>query len=167
MDISQTCFFSGHRETGEAPYLPKAVGDAIGRAYEAGFRRFVCGGALGFDTIAAQGVLRWREREGAGDVELWLILPHRGQERSWRLPDQEVYRQLLEQADHLEFLQESYTPGCMFRRNRAMADCSSRGIFFYDGRKGGGTAYTLKYFLRRNPGREGSWENLWCPPAEE
>lgn len=168
MDRSQTCFFSGHRNLpgGRKREIIEAVAeDSIRNAYRRGVRRFLCGGALGFDTLAAQLVLYWKSRAWK-DAQLHLILPHRGQELRWSPANQMKYQEILEEADHVEFLQEDYTPGCMFRRNRAMVDRSSQGIFYYDGRQGGGAAWTYRYFLSRHPGREDLCDNVY-PYAHE
>ena len=42
-------------------------------------------------------------------------------------------------------VQDHYGPGCMQRRNRYMVDHSALLIAVYDGRKTGGTYYTVKY----------------------
>ena len=63
MEYEQTCFFSGHRCLPEDPRLLPALEDAIRRASGAGCRRVLCGGALGFDTLAARTLLRPREQE--------------------------------------------------------------------------------------------------------
>ncbi len=91
------------------------------------------------------------------------MLPCRGQERAWPQADQETYWEILRQADEWEFLQGDYTPGCMLRRNRVMASRSGRGLFLWDGRKSGGTAYTLRYFRLLGKARPVLWENLWPP----
>ena len=60
MNREQTCFFSGHRNLpgGRKWEIIEAIAeDSIRNAYRRGVRRFLCGGALGFDTIAAQLVL--------------------------------------------------------------------------------------------------------------
>ncbi len=158
MEYEQTCFFSGHRCLPEDPRLLPALEDAIRRA--SGARRFLCGGALGFDTLTAQTLLRLRKQQ---NLRLCLVLPCRGQERAWPQADQETYWEILRQADEWEFLQGDYTPGCMLRRNRVMASRSGRGLFLWDGRKSGGTAYTLRYFRLLGEARPVLWENLWPP----
>lgn len=49
MGFDQTCFFSGHRTLPADPLLLPALEEAVRRASRAGCRRFLCGGALGFD----------------------------------------------------------------------------------------------------------------------
>ncbi|MCI9667817.1 MAG: DUF1273 domain-containing protein [Angelakisella sp.] len=160
MEYEQTCFFSGHRRLPDDPRLLPALEDAIRRASGAGCRRFLCGGALGFDTLAAQTLLRLRKQQ---NLRLCLVLPCRVQERACSQADQETYWEILRQADEWEFLQGDYTPGCMLRRNRVMASRSGRGLFLWDGRKSGGTAYTLRYFRLLGETRPVLWENLWPP----
>ena len=56
---SQTCCFTGHRNI--APYTPDMVFEQtkaiVTLLVSKGFKYFGTGGALGFDTIAAQAVL--------------------------------------------------------------------------------------------------------------
>ena len=60
---SQTCCFTGHRDI--APYTPDTVFEqtkvVITLLVTKGFKYFGTGGALGFDTIAAQAVLSEQE----------------------------------------------------------------------------------------------------------
>ncbi len=160
MEYEQTCFFSGHRRLPDDPRLLPALEDAIRRASGAGCRRFLCGGALGFDHLGGQTLLRLRKQQ---NLRLCLVLPCRVQERACSQADQETYWEILRQADEWEFLQGDYTPGCMLRRNRVMASRSGRGLFLWDGRKSGGTAYTLRYFRLLGETRPVLWENLWPP----
>ena len=60
--IASTAFFTGHRILGrdELVLLPEALFRCLQEAYTDGYRRFFCGCALGFDTLAAFQVIRLR-----------------------------------------------------------------------------------------------------------
>ena len=158
----QTCCFTGHRHIPEADRekIKHRLETVITSLYQRGVYYYGAGGALGFDTLTAQTLLRLRKQQ---NLRLCLVLPCRGQERAWPQADQETYWEILRQADEWEFLQGDYTPGCMLRRNRVMASRSGRGLFLWDGRKSGGTAYTLRYFRLLGEARPVLWENLWPP----
>ena len=145
MEYEQTCFFSGHRRLPDDPRLLPALEDAIRRASGAGCRP---------NTPAPAGAGKAPPLPGAA-------LPGTG--AGLAQADQETYWEILRQADEWEFLQGDYTPGCMLRRNRVMASRSGRGLFLWDGRKSGGTAYTLRYFRLLGEARPVLWENLWPP----
>ena len=59
-----------------------------------------------------------------------------------------MYSRIKAAADEVVILHESYLPGCMQERNRALVDSSSACIAFCR-RATGGTAYTLRYARSR------------------
>lgn len=141
---ARTACFTGHRR------IPKELEDEILRAvkrvivslYNEGYRHFVAGGALGFDTIAARAVLA--AKGYYGDVTLELCLPCRNQTEKWNESDRELYEFIKLQADEVKYIHDCYTSGCMQERNRAMVDKSSYCIAYMI-EQSGGTAYTVKY----------------------
>ena len=98
-DISRTAFFTGHR------YIPadrtglsaEKVYNCISDAYISGYRRFFCGCALGFDTIAAFQTVKLRKQYP--DVILSLAVPCASQPDRWTEKDKEQYRTILNLAD--------------------------------------------------------------------
>ena len=68
---------------------------------------FLTGGALGFDTMAAQEVVRIRAM-GLPTLRLTLVLPYVGQESQWSERDASVYRGLLRQADQVVYMGQEY-----------------------------------------------------------
>ena len=87
----KTCCFTGHRQIPPedrerlAAELEETIIGLIGE----GFRFFGAGGALGFDTMAAQAVLRLRER--FPQIRLILVLPCPEQTKGWRTEDAALY----------------------------------------------------------------------------
>ena len=110
---------------------------------EKGVTTFLAGGALGFDTVAAQEVLRVRG-EGYPGLKLELVLPYVGQEEQWSQRDASVYRAMLRQADQVVYIANRYTQGCMFQRNRYLVEHSAYCLC-YQKQERGGTAYTAQY----------------------
>ncbi len=139
-----TCCFTGHR------FIPAAVREELTAAldlriaavYDLGVREFRAGGALGFDTLAAQRVLAFRRTHP--DCTLHLMLPCRDQHAKWRFGDRMTYQKLLSHADRVTVLQETYTAGCMHARNRALVEGSDICLAYLTSDEGG-TAYTCSF----------------------
>lgn len=140
----QTCCFTGHR------FLPENEKEKISLALEStvlslihsGYRYFGAGGALGFDTLAAQTVLRLRQ--SYPDIRLILVLPCVSQADKWPPADIAVYQKIMGQANKIVYTSHEYTAGCMFKRNRHLVDHSSVCICYLE-KSTGGTAYTVDY----------------------
>lgn len=140
----QTCCFTGHR------FLPENEKEKISLALEStvlslihsGYRYFGAGGALGFDTLAAQTVLRLRQ--SYPDIRLILVLPCVSQADKWSPADAAVYQEIMGQANKIVYTSHEYTAGCMFKRNRHLVDHSSVCICYLE-KSTGGTAYTVDY----------------------
>ena len=140
----KTCFFTGHRilPKEEIPTLQKRLETEVEALILQGVYRFEAGGALGFDTLAAKTVLKWKKKYPF--VRLILILPCKDQCKKWRQKDIETYLDIKQQADEVVYIAENYFDGCMMERNRRMVDDSGYCIY-YQTRNWGGTAATLRY----------------------
>lgn len=140
----QTACFTGHREipAAERSGILREVTDTVRSLYERGYRTFCAGGALGFDTIAAQAVLALRKTYP--DIRLHLILPCKNQAARWSAGDQTVYETIKAAADEVTYTAEEYTRYCMHVRNRRLVDESSVCICYLK-KPTGGTAYTVNY----------------------
>lgn len=145
---NRTACFTGHRElpSENLPEISKRLEDTLLTLIEQGYCYFGAGGALGFDTLAAQTVLRLRERYP--QIRLILVLPCLNQTRGWQQADVDIYEELKRRADKVTYTSESYFRGCMQKRNRHLVDNSS-GCICYLTKPTGGTAYTVDYARRR------------------
>ena len=143
-NIRRTAFFTGHRvlPSRDVPLVRSGLCRCLQAAYEAGYRRFFCGCALGFDTLAALETIRLRET--CPDVILSLAIPCADQSDRWNTKDKEVYSRLLDEADDRKVLFPAYRQGVMQTRNRYMADRSSLCICYLTHMRGG-TASTVRY----------------------
>ena len=147
--IRETAFFTGHRylPADEKAHIQQRIADAVVTAYNEGYRRFICGCALGFDTLAALQVLQLKKKYP--DLILSLAIPCETQADRWQDKDREIYRKILVQADEKTVLSPCYFQGVMLTRNRYMADRSSLCIcYLYHMR--GGTASTVRYALKHD-----------------
>ena len=178
--IRTTAFFTGHRHlpSGEINRISDNLYDCISAAYDEGYRRFFCGCALGFDTLAARQALCFRDHHP--DLILSLAIPCRTQDAKWQEKDKIVYRKILDLADEITVLSPDYYQGVMLTRNRYMADRSSLCICYLQHMRGG-TASTVRYALQ-NSGirivnlamcqdqyayflREESWKYMYTYPS--
>ena len=143
--VENTVCFTGHRSI-KSEYvsdLTLKLDVVIERCISKGFRRFLSGGALGFDTLAAKRVLEAKKKYES--VVLSMILPCRDQTKLWtKLPDINEYRDLKDAADDIVYIRDFYDPECMIKRNKYMVDNSSLCVAYFGGRAGG-TANTVKY----------------------
>ena len=114
--------------------------------YQRGVRYYGAGGALGFDTLAAQAVLRLRE--SCPSMKLILVLPCLTQIRGWPAADVAEYERIKGLADRVVYTSQAYTAGCMHKRNRHLVDNSSVCVCYLT-KDSGGTAYTVRYARER------------------
>ena len=151
-----SCCFTGHRPaklpwgTNENDPRCLAVREELACrlevVYEAGYRRFLCGMAIGCDMLFAEAVLALQER--CPDVLLEAVIPCGTQPDKWTLPQRLRYNRLLDRCSKVTVLQIHYSPDCMQRRNRYMVDHSSLLLACYNGSPGG-TMSTILYAQRQ------------------
>lgn len=148
------CCFTGHRpdalpEHGNEKkpamlvlqtFLDSAIQDAVCD----GITAFYTGGALGFDTIAAEAVLRLSGNDSR--ISLHLALPGRDQTTGWSSEQIARYNAILDRAASVWYASERCSPGSMQRRNRFLVDHSCRCIAYLR-RMRGGTFYTVNYAM--------------------
>ena len=146
-----TVCFTGHRylSAGEIPEIRRRLRKAVDECYRTGYRWFICGGALGFDTLAAREVLDYRDSHP--DIGLFLAVPCADQSSRWTAEDRKIYSGILSQADEVNVLSSRYFEGCMHLRNQFMVQHASLCICYLR-RFSGGTGYTVRYAL--TSGRE-------------
>lgn len=123
--------------------LRGALREAIRQAVNDGYTRFLAGGALGFDTMAAETVLELRD-EGNLPITLTLVIPHPEQTSRWAYTDVLRYKAIRKAANEVIETADHYFRGCMQVRNRRLVDESSRCIAYLR-KDTGGTAYTVAY----------------------
>ena len=145
---NQTCCFTGHRSIPECKKGAVTVRLSIElrRLILAGYRYFGAGGALGFDTLAAQTILKLQQE--FPHIRLILVLPCRDQASRWSESSRSEYEEIKRRANKVVYISDRYTKDCMFRRNRHLVDYSSVCLCFLE-RQTGGTAYTVQYAMEQ------------------
>ena len=138
-------------DPGKNPTMMKTLEEILEAAIRHGFLDFYAGGALGWDTLCAEMVLKLREQYP--DVALHLVLPCPPEEqvKCWREADQEVYYQIYEKADSHEFTSGSYRRNCMHIRNQRLVQLSDCCIAYCENENAasGGTVNTVRYARRK------------------
>ena len=146
MDSYKNCTacFTGHREIPpeEFPAVSEKLKYTVVSCVEKGYRRFIAGGALGFDTLAAQTVLELKKENP--NIELYLALPYPDKAKSLSEAEVAEYERIKSAADSVVYVSDHYFRGCMQKRNRYLVDQSSLCICYLTSQTGG-TAYTVKY----------------------
>lgn len=136
-----TVCFSGHREIHHSN-IPARLDTLLDTLCQQGFHFFGAGGALGFDTLAAEAVLRAKEKYP--HIKLILVLPFPSQAESWTVEQQRVYEDIKQKADKVVYISETYTRGIYHQRNRALVDGASLCVAYLY-KDEGGTCYTVGY----------------------
>ncbi len=120
--------------------MKKRLKERVEYSIENGYKIFISGMAIGFDTIFAETVLELKKKYPF--IKLVAALPCRDQYKLWKPEQIERYKRILKQCDDVRCLYESYNDKCMLERNDYMLNCSSLVFALFDG-KPGGTKYTV------------------------
>ena len=141
----KACCFTGHRDLpkGEAERLTEKARALILLLIQEGFTEFRVGGAVGFDMIMAELLLRPRD-EKKQEIRIISVIPFPSWRAKWS--SEEIRRQnmILEKSDEVIFVRQHYCQGIYMIRNRALAD-GAQVCIAYCNRPKGGTAWTVRY----------------------
>lgn len=119
-EISSLCF-TGHRDLSKSEIntIYRKLNSLLDYLYiNRGLRHCYAGGAIGFDTVAAQVVLNFRIMHP--EIKLHLILPCSGQERKWTDEQKQTYNDIKTKANNVRVLAPFYFNGCMQARNKEL-----------------------------------------------
>ena len=145
-DIDITACFTGHRIV-KRDFNYKRIDEAIEDLYESGYRIFLNGMALGFDTLCFKRLMVLRKVYS--DIKIIACVPCNDQAELFSERDKKIYADMLEKADDKIVISESYTETCMKERDRFMVDNSSVCVS-YVYKSLGGAYYTTKYAVENN-----------------
>lgn len=147
-DKNYTCCFTGHRKLAPetAVALRRKIKAAVLKLIEQGYSTFVTGGALGFDTIAAEVILELREKRP--NIKLIVVAPYANQSLEWTEPQQITYQRICDAADDYICLAAGEYKDAMKKRNLYMVEMSSACIA-YCIRERSGSSQTIG-FARQN-----------------
>ena len=139
-----TICFTGHRNLPPSKIneIQIQLESVLSELIENGFRFFGAGGALGFDTLAAQTVLNLKKKHP--HIKLILVRPCQNQDKMWPQTDKKIYSDIKSKADKIVYTSNEYYSGCMQKRNRHLVNNSSVCVCYLN-KQSGGTAYTVDY----------------------
>lgn len=140
----KTCCFTGHRDIPEAEKerLYRELYNEISALIKKGVTRFRCGGARGFDTMAALAVMDIKKLNPK--ISLIVDVPCRNQHLNWNAEERSAMDYIMSVANEVNVLSPYYYNGCMQYRNRYMVD-HSLYLVAYQTKAFGGSAYTVLY----------------------
>ncbi len=139
---NKTVCFTGHRNIQQRNEISDVLRRTILRLIDVGYCYFGAGGALGFDTLAAETILSLRRN--FPHIRLILVLPCRLQTYGWEYGDKIRHEEIKQRADKVVYTSDEYFSGCMHRRNRHLVDHSSVCVCYLT-QNSGGTFYTVNY----------------------
>lgn len=147
METSQrekTCCFTGHRYLPPEPSLPlqSAIKSAVKCLISKGVIYYGVGGAIGFDTLAAETLFELRKE--FPQIRVILVYLFEGFYLQWSLNQQKKFQILLPQYDKIVCISNTPCREAFLARNRHLINHSTYCIA-YCNRNNGGTAYTLQY----------------------
>lgn len=145
---NNTCCFTGHRIISNqmSKYIADILDEVIDKLYQDDILRFLVGGAIGFDTLSAEAVLRAKKKYS--NICLILILPCIEQSKYRNVDNIARYEKIKQSADKIICLADRYYDGCMQARNRYLIDNSMICIAYLN-RMYGGTFYTVNYAISK------------------
>ncbi len=147
--------FTGHREfsvkffSDDDPLLidlKKRISAEIEKTILDGADEFYSGMAIGTDMMAADEVLKLREKYP--HIKLIAMIPCPNQCEKWGREHILQYTRIMEQCDKIMTISPEYTSGCMHKRDRALVDICDLLIAVYENRSGG-TRYTVEYARKK------------------
>ena len=139
----KSCSFTGHRIIAASNIQPleNLLDRAIDYVYNEGCRNFYCGGALGFDTMAAKKLIL--KRMVNRDIRITIIVPCRDQDLKFSESSKRMYNYILSMADEIIYISDEYTSVCMKERNQALVDACDV-LIAYAGKKNSGSGQTVR-----------------------
>ena len=140
-----TCCFTGHRNVpvDKQKEITARTEAKVRELISEGYRCFMVGGAVGYDTLAAELLFRLRDVEHMG-IRVTLAYPFDGYTSGWKEEQKATYERLLPLYDERICVAAAASRGAYLQRDRYMVDASSMCIA-YCTRQTGGTAYTIRY----------------------
>lgn len=122
---ADTCCFTGHRRLPikKIQRILMNLDREIEKCIAEGVTTFLCGGALGFDQIAASLIIA--KKEMGRKIRLVFVLPCKNQDKLWNTKEKTFYKSLLKEVDDIIYVSENYDISCMSKRNYYMVEHSA------------------------------------------
>lgn len=155
---SFSCCFTGYRPN-KFPYkisrkdpeflkFENRLYETVSELLDKGCDTFYCGMAMGFDLLAAEAVLFFKQTEKYENVRLIAAIPYKGQDKGFSELWKKKYNRVLAASEKQVLISDSYFAGCFQKRNIFMVDNSDYVLTWFDGERGG-TKNTLDYAKKK------------------
>lgn len=137
--------FTGHRNLPASEQLRHELTTTIEMLIAIGAEDFYAGGALGWDTLCAQTVLSLQREYPWIRLHLLLPCPAEVQTASWNPMQKAEFWAILNQANSVTHVSESYHKSCMRKRNAALVKAADCMVCFYHSKNPhSGTGQTVR-----------------------
>lgn len=141
----KTCCFTGHRDLPSKllPVIRRQTSEAIEKLIsENHVRYFGVGGAIGYDTLAAE--VLFELKKIYPHIKVILVYPFEGFTSRWSAEQKVAFAKRLPLYDKRVCVAKAASKESYLMRDRHLVDGSAYCIA-YCTRETGGTAYTLRY----------------------
>ena len=145
--MCKSACFTGHRSvSGDINELTRKLYGILEKLItDQNVTAYYCGGAYGWDLIAAQTVLQLKV--AYPHIKLHFVLPCTNVEQTdgWTEEQKTEFQLLLDSGDSVEYVSEHKTPTCMKERNARLVELADYCISYYnEKRKRSGTGQTVR-----------------------
>ena len=139
------CCFTGHRIIAkkDIPFLMERIETLVLKLIREGTVVFRVGGALGFDTLAAQLLMKLRDEDGI-NLKIILYCPFPDFISRWTSKQQKEFYTLYPKYDGVVYSEQKGSREAYLMRNRQMVD-GAQFCIAYCIKEHSGTAYTIRY----------------------
>lgn len=141
--------FSGHRnlDTNKIDSIRDRVKIKIQEAYTNGYKHFMVGGALGFDMIVLEELIKYKKEHITRDVKFTVevAIPFKNHNEKWSIHDIIKFENLLDYTNKITYTSNSYDETCYSIRNKYMVDRSDKLIVYWKPNTYGGTFNAMKH----------------------
>lgn len=143
IDKSKTIAFTGHRFINmDDSVLKNELTHLIRCQYNNGYTAFIVCGAVGFDLLSAEIVLKLQQE--FTDIQLFCAVPYAGHHLYFSREDQQRYSNIADRATSNILLSPHYYSDCFLHRNDYMIEHCSLLIAYYAQIMRSGTGYTVR-----------------------
>ena len=153
-----SCCFTGYRPSKMPFSLDKnskeykdfenKIIEAVLKLSSDGCTEFYSGMAMGFDIIAAETILLFKELYRDINIRLVAVIPFENQADSYSEEWYSRYQNILDSCDEKIVLSNKYFKGSYQKRNEYMVDNCDYVLTYFDGQSGG-TKNTINYALKK------------------
>ncbi|MBQ0110869.1 MAG: DUF1273 family protein [Oscillospiraceae bacterium] len=151
--MEKSVCFSGYRpekfkfklSSPQGEELIKDIENRIADLINKGYENFIVGGAMGFDTICGEILIKQKEEHP--QINIYSYVPFKDMHLSFGVLWRQRAARVLENST-VTVLYDRFCRGCYFARNRKMVDDSQVLVCYFDG-ESGGTAYTASYAKKK------------------